>query len=118
RMSRRDAIAADLAAGAIVLCDRYVASNVAFQSSKIANPERQRRLEHLVNWFEYEILRLPRPDLQIVLVAPDDYFVESRHLARTPDESRDYTATADIHEARVDLQLAVNRYYRRLQAGP
>jgi dTMP kinase len=118
RMSRRDAIEADLAAGAIVLCDRYVASNIAFQSSKIADPERQRRLEHLLNWFEYEILRLPHPDLQIVLVAPDDHFVQSRHLARTPDESRGYTDAADIHEAHVDLQLAVNRYYRRLATGP
>jgi dTMP kinase len=118
RMSRRNAIIADLAAGAIVLCDRYVASNIAFQSSKIAEPERQRRLEHLLNWFEYEILRLPTPDLQIVLVAPDDHFLERRHLARTADESRGYTDAADIHESQVDLQLAVNRYYRRLRTGP
>ena len=118
RMSRRDAILKDLAAGATVLCDRYVTSNIAFQSSKMTDPERQRRLEDLINWFEYDIMRLPQPNLQIILSAPQAYFLESRHLARTPDESRVYTDVADVHEAQLDLQLTVNRYYSNLETGP
>jgi dTMP kinase len=118
RMSRRDELLGDLAAGRTVLCDRYVTSNIAFQSSKIADPERRTRLERMLVWFEYEVMKLPQPDLQIVLVAPEDYFTEERHLRRTPDKSRHYVSTADIHEARLDIQLSVNNYYRGLEASP
>ena len=118
RMAQRDSILSDLASGTTVLCDRYVASNIAFQASKIADVARQKRLDELLNWYEYQILRLPVPDLQIALVAPEDYFLEGRHLARTHDESRSYTDAADVHESHLDLQLAVNRYYRDLPVGP
>lgn len=117
RMSRRDELVGDVAAGRIVLCDRYVTSNIAFQSSKIADPGRRNRLERMLTWFEYEVMKLPKPDLQIVLVASDDYFRNERHLYRTPDQSRDYTKKADIHEARLDLQLSVNDYYRHLESS-
>ena len=118
RMSRRTQIIDDLAAGRVVLCDRYVASNIAFQSSKIDDVERRQQLETLVTWFEYSVLKLPVPDLQVVLVAPDTHFTKGLHLDRVPDASRDYTDSADIHETSVDLQLAVNSYYRGLEPSP
>jgi dTMP kinase len=115
RMSRRDQLVADLAAGHTVLCDRYVTSNIAFQSSKIAAPERRERLERMLAWFEYDVLKLPKPDLEIVLTASERYFSEELHLYRDRDRTREYIESADIHEARLDLQLSVNNYYRNLR---
>ncbi|MER9796987.1 deoxynucleoside kinase [Mesorhizobium sp. M0142] len=114
RMTQRGKILNQLAEGFTIICDRYVASNVAFQSAKVSDIDRRRRLEAMISWFEFEILKLPKPDLQIVLIAPDEHFSGGNHLQRSHDQSRQYIETADIHEARVDLQLAVNSYYRSL----
>ena len=118
RMSRRSQIIDDLTAGRVVLCDRYVASNIAFQSSKINDAERREKIKSLVNWFEYSVLELPMPDLQVVLVAPETHFTKGLHLDRMPDVSRNYTDSADIHEENLDLQLAVNSFYRSLEPSP
>ena len=75
-------IRADLDKGKIVVCDRYVASNVAHQAAKlITHHSRQRRgspeaasLITFINWieeFEYANNKIPREGLVILLsVAP------------------------------------------------
>lgn len=56
--------------GGIVLADRYVTSNMAHQAIKIEDRlERQKFLTWL-DEFEYERLKLPRPDLVIFLDMP------------------------------------------------
>ncbi|TGT57751.1 thymidylate kinase [Mesorhizobium sp. M00.F.Ca.ET.170.01.1.1] len=118
RMSQRDKILNQLVAGSAVVCDRYVASNIAFQSAKISDIDRRRKLELLINWFEFDVIKLPRPNLEIVLTAPDEHFSGRNHLERSHDETRQYVEQADIHEERIDLQLAVNTYYRGLVPSP
>ncbi|MBB4857159.1 thymidylate kinase [Novosphingobium chloroacetimidivorans] len=111
----RDAILSDLAAGRFVLCDRYVSSNIAFQSAKLDDPTRKTELDRLLRWLEYETFGLPHPDLEIAMVARDSYFETGRHLLRSIDPSRAYAeGHADIHERETGLQLAVNAYYHGL----
>src|SRR5690606_1160658 len=74
------------------------------------------RIEAMINWLEFDVVKLPKPDLQIILVAPDEHFSRGTHLHRSADHMRDYTeGAADIHETSVDLQLRVNAYYRNLK---
>lgn len=95
--------------GGLVVSDRYTTSNAVHQTSK--EPEDKR--EDFLNWlydFEYDKLRLPRPDLVIYLDVPTD-FTEKMLRHR---ESETHTQ-ADIHEQ--DMQyLATCRRMGRAAA--
>jgi dTMP kinase len=52
----------------LVVCDRYVASNLAHQGSQLAGEERERFLAWLGE-VEYGEFRLPKPDLVVLLDA-------------------------------------------------
>jgi dTMP kinase len=52
----------------LVVCDRYVASNLAHQGSQLEGEERERLLEWLLE-VEYGEFRLPKPDLVVLLDA-------------------------------------------------
>jgi dTMP kinase len=52
----------------LVVCDRYVASNLAHQGSQLTGEERERFLEWL-DEVEYGEFRLPKPDLVVLLDA-------------------------------------------------
>tara|TARA_R110002167_G_scaffold71688_2_gene202074 strand:- start:3061 stop:3762 length:702 start_codon:yes stop_codon:yes gene_type:complete len=118
RFSQRDNILEDLRKGSIVICDRYVLSNIAFQTSKLANTDSQNELEELLLWLEYGEFSLPKPDLEIVLTSSDRYYREGLHLVRSEDPTRTYlSGTADIHEGSLDLQRAVNKFFSELPEG-
>ncbi len=62
RYEKREAIEALLAAGAIVVCDRYIASSVAYGEAQDLDP----------GWLTDIQRYLPKPDLTIVLdIAPE-----------------------------------------------
>ena len=112
RLTARGKIMEDLLAGKMVVCDRYVSSNIAFQSRKLSDPVRRQKVEQLITWVEYGLLELPRPDLEVVLTADDLYFLRGSHLARDHSTQREYTqSVSDIHESAKELQVAVNAYY-------
>lgn len=56
-----------LSEGKIVVSNRYVASNLGHQGGKIKNPaERKKYFQWLYN-LEYNIFKVPKPDLNIIL---------------------------------------------------
>ena len=115
RLESRDRLIADLAAGHTVVCDRYVASNIAFQRAKVDDCNRRGALVSLLNWVEYDLFKLPVPNIEIVLHADERYFIEGQHRTRSVDVKRDYIGTsADIHEDSTSLQILVNAYYAEL----
>lgn len=59
-----------LAAGKIVLIDRYVGSNMAHQGTKFSHAEERRGYFIWLDNLEFEMLRIPRPDVSIVLRVP------------------------------------------------
>ena len=64
--------------GVNVILDRYVESNMAYQSAKL---ETSADKNHMMKWLEkleYELLELPRPDLVIFLYMPYQYSMELR----------------------------------------
>ena len=97
RFAGKDEIISHLAKpNAIVVSNRYVASNLAHQGTKIdASSERQTFYERTKKT-EYDILGIPKPDLNIVLLVPS-------HIAQANVDkkaARSYTdKKRDIHEA-------------------
>ncbi len=67
-----------LAEGRVVVCDRYVAANLAYQGARLPDPRERERFLRWDEQLEYGVFGLPRPDLQLLLdVTPS---VAARHL--------------------------------------
>ena len=64
-------ITAALARGAIVLCNRYVSSNMGHQAGKIADPIERERFLVWLKEYEYEVLGIPIPDINMLLYVTD-----------------------------------------------
>lgn len=112
RFERKAAIEKALASVDLVLCDRYVGSNLAHQAARTP-PERRAELRKLVEKLEYGIYGLPKPDLVLYLDMPDSLAQERVKLKG----ARSYTrAELDAHEAdRRHLAEALKEY--RAQAA-
>ena len=80
----------------IVIADRYVTSNMIHQASKIENPEERDAFLDWVYDFEYEKLRLPKPDLIIFLDMPVKYAME---LMKNRPNKINSSDIKDIHES-------------------
>lgn len=118
RAQHRERFAQIRIANEIAIFDRYVLSNIAFQETKLRSKSAKRRIRQLIEWVEYETLGLPKPELEIVLTAPDDYFSHGKHLIRESNEEREYAyGAADIHESSNSLQMNVNRFYLNLDSS-
>jgi dTMP kinase len=83
-----------LAAGEAIILDRFVGSNMGHQGSKIvAHDERMKFFKWLYE-IEYGILKIPKPDLNIILHIPASIALELRRK-RAEAEA---TTRKDIHE--------------------
>ncbi len=73
--------------GVNVILDRYVESNMGHQAGKLK--DKQEKLD-MMNWLEsleYDLLKLPRPDLVLFLYMPYQYTIELRNKrGEAPDE--------------------------------
>lgn len=97
--------------GKIVLLDRYVYSNIAFQCAKLDDKDAREELRQWIIELEYGIFGIPRPDLNIFLDVPVS--VVSERLGRTRKGSdREYLdGKDDIHESDMDFQSRVRNVY-------
>ncbi|MEO8839821.1 MAG: hypothetical protein ABI351_14055 [Herbaspirillum sp.] len=79
-----------------VIADRYVASNLAHQGSKFSNKKDRRAYYERMMKTEYEILGIPVPDINIILLVPS--LTSQENIDKK--ETRSYTTLKrDIHEA-------------------
>src|SRR5205809_7164815 len=84
-----------LSNGQIVLADRYIASNLAHQTARVA-PEKRAAFVEWIEHLEYDIYGLPREDLVLYLRVPA---VEAQKLVALKS-ARSYTsAQKDLQEA-------------------
>jgi len=56
-----------------LLLDRYVYSNMAHQACKLDNKEERDKMIEKLDYFEFNLLELPRPDIAIFLYMPYEY---------------------------------------------
>jgi dTMP kinase len=101
--------------GNLVIVDRYVYSNIAFQCAKLDTREEQEKLRDWILEFEFGYNNLPRPDMNLYLNVPFDFTKKQLKNARSGDD-RDYLkGERDIHEENLDFQEQVRQVYLSLQ---
>ena len=99
--------------GGVILLDRYVYSNIAYQCAKLKDDQEAESLRDWIFNTEYGDFALPVPDLNIFLDVPIS-FVESKLKADRAGDDRDYLAGGqDIHEADIEFQKRVRAIYQR-----
>ncbi len=99
--------------GKIVLLDRYVYSNIAYQCAKL---ESEKEAEDLRQWIlstEYGAFNLPRPNINLFLDVPISFVEKSLNSQREGDERNYLQGKQDIHEADINFQVKVRDIYRR-----
>lgn len=99
--------------GGILLLDRYVYSNIAYQCAKVPDETSREELRSWIFSTEYGYFALPRPDVNIFLDVPVS-FVEQKLCAAREGGDREYlSGSKDIHEADMDFQRRVREVYLR-----
>ena len=71
-----------LSRGGVVLLDRYVYSNIAYQCAKIPDPEARETLRKWILDTEYGVFGLPEPDLNLFLDVPIGFVEKKLENAR------------------------------------
>lgn len=111
---RRDAAALIrewLGNGDVVLLDRYVYSNIAYQCSKIKDKTESNALREWIFNLEYNIYNIPRPDVNLFLDVPIS-FVDKKLKENREGDDREYLkGKSDIHEADIQFQIDVRELY-------
>lgn len=109
RAGARDEIAHLRSAYDVVICDRYVASNAAYSAARL----HQDASGEVVDWvrrLEYDRLRLPAPDWQLLLNVPAELAGQrTRHR-----EDNDAARTRDVYERDGALQRRTGQVYEQL----
>lgn len=103
RMSASTQIGKWLDEGKIVICDRYVGSNIAHQAAKIASQSEKSKFVEWLEKLEYGENKIPKEDLVIFLSVPVEVsqkLISDRKL--------------DIHEANVNYLKEVIGVYEEL----
>jgi dTMP kinase len=99
--------------GRVVIANRYVASNMAYQGAKL---ESKAEREHFYKWLyamEYETFGIPKPDLNIVLHVPAEIL---RELVRRKPPRGYAGEDQDIHEADFIYQKRAEEVYLEIAA--
>ncbi|SEW10307.1 dTMP kinase [Chitinophaga sp. YR573] len=97
--------------GHVVLVDRYVLSNIAFQCAKLTSENEKQELREWINMFEYEHNQIPKPDLSFYLDVPFAFTEKALTERRSGEERKYLNGKDDIHEKDFSLQLAVKHEY-------
>jgi dTMP kinase len=98
----------------LVIVDRYVYSNIAFQCAKFKDFEKQKELAEWIMGLEYNYHKLPVPDKNIFLDVPFNFTKERLSEIRS-GEDRDYLkGQQDIHEKDIGFQENVRKIYHSI----
>ncbi|MDA3780099.1 MAG: dTMP kinase [Bacteroidales bacterium] len=95
----------------LVIVDRYVYSNIAFQCAKLNNQEEISKLSEWIKQLEYEYFKIPKPDLNIFLNVPLDFTKKILETHREGDDREYLNGKDDIHEKDLDFQRKVQDIY-------
>jgi len=99
----------------VVLLDRYVFSNMAYQGAKYDNDAQSNIISEWIDEFEFGFLELPYPDLNIFFDVPIE-IIEKRLIEKREGESREYlNGKTDIHEKNIEFQKRVRERYLSLK---
>lgn len=97
--------------GKVVICDRYVYSNIGYQCAKLTTAEEREKLREWILRLEFDYFAIPRPDLSLFLDVPFAFTERKLSEQREGDDRSYLNGGKDIHEQSLDLQQAVRRVY-------
>ncbi len=102
--------------GKVVIANRFTGSNMAHQGTKFENTEQRRGYFLWLDQMEFELFKIPRPTLSLVLRVP----AEIAQKLVDKKEARSYTdKKRDIHEADINhLRRSVEVYDNLCQLFP
>jgi dTMP kinase len=114
RLEAKARIEADLAAGKIVLADRYIGSNLAHQGARIA-PEKRAAFLDWLRELEYKVYGLPKEDLVVYLRVP----TADAHRLIGEKAARGYTQLRrDLQETDMTHLEKASQIYDELSRQP
>lgn len=96
-----------LDAGKVVIADRYVLSNVAYQCAKSSDST----LKEWILGLEYDYNQIPRPDVELFLDVPFRFTQAKLTEVRQGDDRGYLDGKQDIHEASLTFQQRVREQY-------
>jgi len=100
-----------LDAGVVVILDRYLYSNIAFQCAKVSTEE---EAEYLRDWIletEFNNFSIPKPNVNLFLDVPLGFVEEKLSNSREGDDREYLQGKKDIHEESLLFQEKVRRFY-------
>ena len=103
RLIAKDEIKKWLDSGKFVICDRYVASNIAHQGAKISDKTKKEKFINWIEELEYKENQIPKEDLVILLTMPGNV---AQKLMRG--------RVKDIHEQDSSYQARVANIFEEL----
>lgn len=100
--------------GYLIVMDRYVNSNIAFQCAKTKEHNTKIELKKWILDFEFNHNHLPSPDLSLFLNVPFSHIEKSLNSTRTGADRAYLNGKKDIHEDSLELQRNVYDEYLTL----
>ncbi len=97
--------------GKVVLVDRYVLSNIAYQCAKVGGEWEAKELKDWILNLEYEHNKIPKSDLTIFLDVPFKFTEKKLTQTRTGEDRSYLQGKEDIHEASLSFQEQVREVY-------
>ncbi len=97
----------------LVLIDRYVYSNIAFQCAKLNNSKKIDELSNWIKFVEYDYFKIPKPDVEIFLDVPADFTRKNLSITRKGSDREYLQGKDDIHERDFNFQERVREIYHR-----
>lgn len=97
--------------GRVVILDRYVYSNIAFQCAKLSDETEAAALRDWIFELEYQHNDIPRPTLNLFLDVPISFVDAKLKINRKGGDRAYLEGKADIHEADIHFQMKVREHY-------
>lgn len=104
--------------GEVVILDRYVYSNIAYQCAKLDKPDEKEKLRKWILDLEFGYYDLPKPDLNVFFDVPFMFTTKKLTENRTGQEREYLQGMRDIHEEDLDFQRKVRDIYLSLADQP
>lgn len=98
--------------GMVVISNRYVSSNMGHQAGKIADPAQREKFLTWLADFEYRMLEIPRPDVNILLFMPPE--VGQSLVDQKGDRAYTKGKKRDIHEGDLEHLRHASEAYREV----
>lgn len=114
RHDAKETISGWIAGGDLVLVDRFVYSNIAFQCAKLESEKARNALAEWILELEFDHHGLPSPDMNIFLDVPFEFTRKQLASDRGGDDRRYLRGEKDIHEQDLEFQERVRQMYLSL----